>query len=70
MGMKFTLESASVEEKEALLNTQQEPAKKPHVNIVFCIPGREFTANFLKSWTNLMGSLHANNITFMYEWYA
>lgn len=68
MGMKFSLESASNEEKDAVLSmaqqNQQQPQQQQHVNVVFCIPGREFTANFLKSWTNLMGALNANNITF------
>jgi hypothetical protein len=37
---------------------------RPHVNVVFCIPGREFTSNFLQCWTNLVNTLHQNNISY------
>ena len=36
--------------------------KKP-LKIVFCLPGRTFSAAFLKSWTELLYSLPFNNIT-------
>lgn len=39
--------------------------KKPHINVVFCIPGREFTMNFLQSWTRLVLEMNARGITFL-----
>lgn len=38
--------------------------EKPHINVVFCVPGREFTANFLQSWTNLCNAMYQNGISF------
>jgi len=72
--MKFKLDSVSSDEKDKALSqainnsTFQQPAaapgQKPHVNVVFCIPGREFTANFLQCWTNLVNTLYQNKISF------
>lgn len=33
------------------------------MKIIFCLPGREFTNNFLVSWTNLITSLGKHNIS-------
>jgi hypothetical protein len=70
--MKFKLDNASEREKTAAIQQQvptptvpgQVPGQKPHVNIIFCIPGREFTANFLQCWTNLVNTLYQNNISY------
>lgn len=44
--------------------TNQQPGQKPHINVIFCIPGREFTANFLQAWTNLCNAMYQNGISF------
>lgn len=68
--MKFKLDDASPEDKSKFVApTAPQPApnkpnQKPHINVIFCIPGREFTANFLQSWTNLCNMLYQNQITF------
>jgi len=71
--MKFKLDNASQEEKEQAIQQAQvvnpanpglAPGQKPHVNIIFCIPGREFTSNFLQCWTNLVNALYTNQISF------
>ena len=58
-------ENVIVEEK----NTQEtpmeidEPSIKPKpITIVFCIPGNNFSNNFLHSWTELFGYCLTNNI--------
>lgn len=69
--MKFKLDSASSAEKTAALsqvaNNQMigTPQQKPHVKVVFCIPGREFTANFLQSWTKLCNAMYMNQLPFV-----
>ena len=69
--MKFKTDSISPEEKAKMLSqvSQQSnfpnPGQKPHVKVVFCIPGREFTANFLQSWTKLCNALYQNGISFV-----
>lgn len=35
---------------------------KPPLKIVFCVPGRQFSNNFLQCWTNLLGYCQQNNI--------
>lgn len=68
--MKFKLDNDDA--KKEYLTTQPQnvgqgqpvPGKKPHINIIFCIPGREFTANFLQSWTNLCNAMYQNGISF------
>jgi hypothetical protein len=66
--MKFKLDSVSSEDKTKILAQSQPvnstPAQKPHIKVVFCIPGREFTANFLQSWTNLCNAMYQNGISF------
>lgn len=71
--MQFYLDSANKEEKQAFIakasQGPQAPLQTgqrqiPHVNVVFCIPGREFTSNFLNSWTNLIGALYHNKVSF------
>jgi hypothetical protein len=37
----------------------------PHVKVVFCIPGREFTANFLQSWTKLTNLMYQRGFSFV-----
>lgn len=67
--MKFKIDSASPEEKaqavSQVVQSSPQPAQKPHVKVVFCIPGREFTANFLQGWTKLCNALYANQIPFV-----
>lgn len=70
--MKFKMDSLPVDEKSKIAtqfaNTQNNanaPQGKPHVKVVFCIPGREFTANFLQSWTKLCNALYLNQIPFV-----
>ena len=69
--MKFKLDSASASEKNAAISNLQtnqvigSQQQKPHVKTVFCIPGREFTANFLQSWTKLCNALYVNQIPFV-----
>ena len=72
--MKFKSDSISDADKAKILSQveipqniqNQAPAgQKQHVNIVFCIPGREFTCNFLQSWTKLCNALYQNNISFV-----
>jgi len=72
--MKFKLDNVSSDEKDKALSkaisapsSQQPnvtPGQKPHVNVVFCVPGREFTSNFLQCWTNLVNTLYQNKISF------
>ena len=68
--MKFKYESVPVDEQTKAVvqqsnqNVAQQP-QKPHVKVVFCIPGREFTANFLQSWTKLCNALYMNGISFV-----
>lgn len=56
--MNFNVNSSPV----ASLNL---PPAKPHVNVIFCIPGREFTMNFLQSWTRLVIELNQRRISFL-----
>jgi hypothetical protein len=68
--MKFKSDSLPVEEKAKIAQQQPQnfattPTQKPHVKVVFCIPGREFTANFLQSWTKLCNALYQNGISFV-----
>jgi hypothetical protein len=68
--MKFKLDSDSPEQKNAALSqiakpASAQPGQKPHVKVVFCIPGREFTGNFLQSWTKLCNALYMNQIPFV-----
>jgi len=69
--LKFGFDSASDEQKRKQLESYNQgqflgsPTQKPHVNVVFCIPGREFTANFLQSWTKLVNALTANRISYI-----
>lgn len=69
--MKFKTDNLSTEAKTQIVNQQQQyqqqqnNTQKPHVKVVFCIPGREFTANFLQSWTKLCNLLYVNNIPFV-----
>ena len=61
------MDSVSEKEKTQIVAQQTQPmqtAQKPHINVVFCIPGREFTANFLQSWTNLCNAMYQNGISF------
>ena len=67
--MKFKLDSVSNQAQVASNYAQQTPSQplpgqKPHINVIFCIPGREFTANFLQSWTNLCNAMYQNGISF------
>lgn len=62
--MKFKTDNASETEKLLAASQLNQPNKKPHINVVFCIPGREFTANFLQSWTNLCNAMYQNGISF------
>jgi hypothetical protein len=68
--MKFKYDTMPVDEKAKLASQQpqnfaQPQGQKPHVKVVFCIPGREFTANFLQSWTKLCNALYMNGISFV-----
>jgi hypothetical protein len=71
--MNFKLASASKEQRVQFLQNNSQataqatpppPQEKPHINVVFCIPGRDFTGAFLQCWTNLINTLHANRISF------
>jgi len=70
--MKFKHDSSSTEQKTKFLQQSVQPPSpqspapgtKPHINVIFCIPGREFTANFLQSWTNLCNAMYQNGISF------
>lgn len=61
--MKFKNQSIPTQPTPTI-NPVNTPKQKPHINVVFCIPGREFTGNFLQSWTNLCNTLYQNGITF------
>lgn len=67
--MKFLTDSLPPEQKKQVATSstfnQPTPQTVPHVKIVFCIPGREFTANFLQSWTKLCNALYMNSISFV-----
>lgn len=68
--MKFKADSLSQDDKAKIVNQiqppmAQAPAQKPHVKVVFCIPGKEFSANFLQSWTKLCNTLYLNQIPFV-----
>ena len=68
--MKFKYDAMPVDEKVKLASQQPQnfapsQQQKPHVKVVFCIPGREFTANFLQSWTKLCNALYMNGISFV-----
>lgn len=45
------------------MTTQENNDVKKPLRIIFCLPGRTFTASFLKSWSELLYSLPFNNIT-------
>lgn len=70
--MKFKTDNMSAEDKTKIAQSSPQPpsvnvvdpSKKQHINVVFCIPGREFTASFLQSWTNVVNALTQNGITF------
>lgn len=40
-------------------------ATKPHFNVIFCIPGREFSLHFLQAWTTLVLELNRRRVTFI-----
>ena len=70
--MKFKTDSLPETEKVNLaqqnanrMSQPQQNQQRPHVKVVFCIPGREFTANFLQSWTKLCNALYLNQISFV-----
>jgi hypothetical protein len=66
------MDSYTAEQKSKAVQTQtpqvvqgQTPGQVPHVKVIFCIPGREFTANFLQSWTKMCNALYLNQIPFV-----
>ena len=45
--------------------------KKIKVDYIFCLPGKNFSSNFLSSWTNSITYLMENEITWVYSnWYT
>jgi hypothetical protein len=68
--LNFGIDKATPDQKQKLLEqvsgqSSMMNQQKPHVKVVFCIPGREFTANFLQSWTKLCNALYMNQIPFI-----
>lgn len=46
---------------ENFVKLEESNLPKP-LKVVFCLPGKTFSDNFLKSWSDLLYSLHRNNI--------
>lgn len=59
-------ENTIVSDANGVYDLQQQPqpqkSEQKKINVIFCIPGREFSNNFLISWSELFAYCFTNNI--------